>query len=549
MSSQATSQLVVGHHPGSDSGKTLETSMPAEVMNQKLVMLEEIRAIHIHSSGGSSTEAKNEADDAGTRVAQPDAIANRVSRRIGWVKAAILMVAETMSLGIMSLPQAMNSLGMIVGAILICFCGVLSVLSGLLLWKVKLKVPEVASYCDIMNKMYGRKGTWMSTTNNGTILILVMAAHIITWTEMVDVLSNGNTPCLVYIKAAGAFGMASLSLPKLLRSSMPLYYVAAGSIVTASFILIIGGGLTYEDLGAKSAFLIVPLRLLKFSAVASNISNVMISYAGHVAYFQIMDEMKNVNDFWKSLCLANGVIGMMYFLIAVVGYKFFGQDVASPALSSASPMIRKWAWGISIPTIIVAGVIAAFILNHDILELIWSKEQLSHDEAKTTSIPNIVDEEKDATGNQTNIQLQNSVNSSSMLSYKNEWIGRVLINAATWIAAFVLSNVIPDFGNLMGLMGSLVGWTIAIGQPALFWLWTEWNPVKSESNNKVLWKESIQRSYFHHYSTAFWLCFCVCMLVIWPVAAVTGVYGSGVLIQEAHAKNGAFSCNTISLMR
>lgn len=70
----------------------------------------------------------------------------------------------------------------------------------------------------------------------------------------------------------------------------------------------ISGAAESHDLGARAAFIIVPLHLLRFSVVASTISNVMISFAGHMAYFQIMDEMKNVDDFWKSLSLTNGII-------------------------------------------------------------------------------------------------------------------------------------------------------------------------------------------------------------------------------------------------
>lgn len=74
----------------------------------------------------------------------------------------------------------------------------------------------------------------------------------------------------------------------------------------------VDGAVENYDLGSKAAFIIVPLRFLKFSVVASTISNVMISYAGHMAYFQIMDEMANVEDFWKSLSLASATITIQY---------------------------------------------------------------------------------------------------------------------------------------------------------------------------------------------------------------------------------------------
>lgn len=88
------------------------------------------------------------------------------------------MIAETMSLGIMSLPKAMNTLGLIVGPILIILFGLISFLCGMLIWKVKLKHPGVASYCEIMTTMYGKTGKWFTTIDNSIVLIFVMVSAI-----------------------------------------------------------------------------------------------------------------------------------------------------------------------------------------------------------------------------------------------------------------------------------------------------------------------------------------------------------------------------------
>ena len=46
----------------------------------------------------------------------------------------------------------------------------------------------------------------------------------------------------------------------------------------------------------------------------------------------------------------------MYLIVAIVTYRYAGTDVASPALGSTSPLLRKVAYGIAIPTIVIAGV-------------------------------------------------------------------------------------------------------------------------------------------------------------------------------------------------
>ncbi len=38
----------------------------------------------------------------------------------------------------------------------------------------------------------------------------------------------------------------------------------------------------------------------------------------------------------------------MYIIVAIVTYRYTGQSVASPALGSTSPLLRKIAYGIAL---------------------------------------------------------------------------------------------------------------------------------------------------------------------------------------------------------
>lgn len=46
----------------------------------------------------------------------------------------------------------------------------------------------------------------------------------------------------------------------------------------------------------------------------------------------------------------------MYVIVSIVIYRYAGTDVASPALGSTSPLLEKIAYGIAIPTIVIAGM-------------------------------------------------------------------------------------------------------------------------------------------------------------------------------------------------
>lgn len=64
-----------------------------------------------------------------------------------------------------------------------------------------------------------------------------------------------------------------------------------------------------------------------------------------------MSEMQDPKDFPKSLTMLQIGDTCLYLVTAVVIYVYAGRDVASPALSSAGPLMRKVAYGLAIPTV------------------------------------------------------------------------------------------------------------------------------------------------------------------------------------------------------
>ena len=78
---------------------------------------------------------------------------------------------------------------------------------------------------------------------------------------------------------------------------------------------------------------------------------------GHPGYFGFIAEMKNPEDFPKSLCMQQGFEIILYTVSAAIIYRYAGDGVASPALGSTGPLLRKIAYGIAIPTIVIAGVV------------------------------------------------------------------------------------------------------------------------------------------------------------------------------------------------
>lgn len=140
---------------------------------------------------------------------------------------------------------------------------------------------------------------------------------------------------------------------------------------------------------------------------------------GHPGYFGFIAEMKNPEDFPKSLCMQQGFEILLYTVSAAVIYRYAGADVASPALGSTGPILRKVAYGIAIPTIVISGV----VLGH-------------------VAIKNVY------------VRVFRGTNTMHTRSFRSigAWVG---ITLAFWILSWIIAEAIPVFSDLLSLVVSL----------------------------------------------------------------------------------------------
>ena len=88
-----------------------------------------------------------------------------------------------------------------------------------------------------------------------------------------------------------------------------------------------------------------------FATAFGSLTDIIFAYAGHVAFFSFISEMKNPEEYYKTLFMLQGWDISMYVVAAIVIYRYGGPDVESPALGSTSSMVTKVAYGIAIPTV------------------------------------------------------------------------------------------------------------------------------------------------------------------------------------------------------
>lgn len=67
--------------------------------------------------------------------------------------------------------------------------------------------------------------------------------------------------------------------------------------------------------------------------------------------------MKKPEDFPKTLYTLQICDTTLYLIVGVVVYSLVGDTAVSPALGNTGHLVQRIAYGIALPTIIVAGVV------------------------------------------------------------------------------------------------------------------------------------------------------------------------------------------------
>ena len=90
---------------------------------------------------------------------------------------------------------------------------------------------------------------------------------------------------------------------------------------------------------------------VKFATAFLSVSDIVFAYAGHVAFFSFISELKDPKDFTKALFMLQGWDISMYIVASIVIYRYGGPHVESPALGSTSSTVSKIGYGIALPTV------------------------------------------------------------------------------------------------------------------------------------------------------------------------------------------------------
>ncbi|KAJ5819629.1 hypothetical protein N7474_005220 [Penicillium riverlandense] len=349
-------------------------------------------------------------------------------RTMKWWHCGMLMIAENVSVGILSLPSAVATLGMAPAAIMILFISALSWYTGYAIGQFKLRHPEIHSMGDAGELLMGRFGRELLGLGQLLLLIFLCASNILMFNILMNVLTNHGTCTLVF----GVVGLVICFLGALPRTMDKVYWMSVVSFLSvfvATVVTMIAAGVE-----TKGHIPIQATTTVSFREGFLSVTNIIFAYLAHVAYFGFMSETEDPRTFNKSLAMLQIVDTVLYLISALIIYRYVGPNVQSPAILSLSPLMSKIAWGLAIPTTILSGV----VLGHVACKYIYVRLFRGSDK----------------------------MHSRSFLSI-GSWVAICL---AVWVVSWVVAESIPVFNDLLSLISALFGSWFSFGLPAIFWL-------------------------------------------------------------------------------
>ncbi|CAI7565192.1 unnamed protein product [Penicillium viridicatum] len=345
-----------------------------------------------------------------------------------WWQTGMFMIAESVSLGVLSLPKTLAQLGLAPALVLIIGLGILATYTGYTIFQFRTRYPHIQNLADAGEVLFGPFGRELFGLGQLLFSIFIMGSHILTFSVMMNTVTEHGT-CTMVFTAVGFIICFVCSLPRTMKNMTYISCLSFASIVTAVIITMVAVGV--QNQGGQNLKATIDTDLVQaFSAV----TNIVFAYCAHVAFFGLIAEMEEPRDFPKALIMLQTFEIIFYTVAAVVIYYYVGQDVTSPALGSAGPILKKVAYGIAIPTIIGAGVVN----GHIGLKYIYVRMFRGTDRMHKRDMVAV-----------------------------GSWVGIAL---TCWVIAWIIADAIPVFSDLLSLISSLFASWFSYGLGGVYWL-------------------------------------------------------------------------------
>ncbi|KAF7164370.1 hypothetical protein CNMCM5623_008958 [Aspergillus felis] len=418
-------------------------------------------------------------------------------RTVGWLQAAVIFLKVIFATGILSIPSVMYDLGAFPGAVNLLGWCTLNAYGAIVLGNFRNSYPGCHSIVDMVHLAGGRWGPLMREI----VGVMFILAYVITASSGIIGVSaafnalSRHALCTVYWSLISTAIVALFASVRKFAHIGWLTWVGFFSVFAAVFIIVIG--VTTRDRPAaapQTGPFDLGFRAIGHPTFAAGITasaTIFCSSAATSAFLPVISEMRTPRDYPKAVYLSMSFVTASYLAFSLVIYAWCGKWIASPSLGSAGETVKRVAYGIALPGLVVSGALYVHVGAKYLFVRILRHSK--HLQANT-------------------------------VIHWGTWLGCTVTLSAI---SFILASAIPIFTYVLALVGSLCYSPLAICLPGWLWLYSHKHYRQGSVGRLVIYSLHVG------------------MILLGVFMTIGGTYGVVVQIMDAY-HNGqidqAFSC-------
>ncbi|ORY88580.1 transmembrane amino acid transporter [Leucosporidium creatinivorum] len=422
-------------------------------------------------------------------------------KTVSWTRASVVLMKAQIGLGVLGIPSIFQVLGLIPGIILLLVVYAMASFSAWAIPSFVKRHPEVHSIADVGFVMGGTIGREAYGLAFMIFMLCVVASGSLGVSIALNAVSEHAICSVGFVAVAIVVVLLLASIQTLDRVSW-LGWVGMVSIMSAILTLTIAVGVQSRPAAAPAAPAPWDKNFQLFgnptwAEAGSTLGTIVFAYGATPAFFNVIAEMKRPQDFPKTAMVCQTYATIVYLAIGIPVYWYCGDYVASPALGSAGPLLKKICYGLSIPALVITAVIYAHLsAKYMFVRILRGSRHLV----------------------------------SNTPQHWCAWIGSVVFCC---VIGFIIAEGIPVFSGLISIVGAIFGTVMCIQTQGAMWLYDHsWGAKNAERRKNRSWR---------YVSLTVW---CYFLLIGGSIITVLGAYGSITEVINTYSGKSltAFSC-------
>jgi amino acid permease len=356
-----------------------------------------------------------------------------------WWNVAMIQLAEVVGMAILTMPVAFAQLGWIPSLALLAINGAGSVFVGHALRRAKLMFPGANSFTLMAKYTTGSTAfVLLVRVFTVTVLFIAVSGYLMSIAQALPMVFLSAEVCAP-VWALAAAGMLLLCFPVRSLGGRPVAIIMWFNALSIAAVVVACVAVLLSSMSEQHA--VHPVRTELFAtnmtwvSFFTGASQISTAFLGQFVFLEVMDEMREPDDFMKSFRLSLPFQLGAYLICGCAGYAYMGAQASDSIIKELSPYTHAT----------VLQVVAILLIFHMCSAYLINGLVLCRKVHKTFSPSTFYAQSRKAWG---------------------IWLA---VCFAVIGISYAIINVVPSFGWLMGIAGSLVSPALMYIFPFIFW--------------------------------------------------------------------------------